>query len=253
MAVHPKCEGRLGECLGQLQESGYHMSCSIMGTWGARANPGQRNYDKTEISLTTSQQQQQMPNCQVSLMPSLNRTSDYSPIHVKAKDHGNYCKNVIITKLSLIVMVEDDVVEPKKRHKNHKKKFPKRISQSQSFKETTSYSFHMWITSRNVTWELNALIFKYNLFIHLWLHWVFFTCGLSLSCSEQGLFLCCDARRLLTVVASCAADSRCVGFSSCGAWAQMLHGMGIFLDPRSNLCPLHYRAHSTTVSLGKSF
>ena len=64
------------------------------------------------------------------------------------------------------------------------------------------------------------------------------------SCSEQGLILCCDARASHCGGSSCAADSRCVGFSSCGAWAQMLHGMGIFLDRRSNLCPLHYQAHS---------
>ena len=99
------------------------MPCSIMGTRRARTNSGQRNYDETEISLTTSQQQQQMPNCQVSLMP-LNRTSDYSPTHVESKRPWELTVKTSSSPSSASLwMVEDDVVEPKKDTKTTKKCF----------------------------------------------------------------------------------------------------------------------------------
>lgn len=77
----------------------------------------------------------------------------------------------------------------------------------------------MWITSRNVTWELNALIFKYNLFIHLWLHWVFFTCGLSLAVASRGLFFVA-MHGLLTVVALPARQTL-------GVWASAVVVLGL--------------------------
>ena len=51
-------------------------------------------------------------------------------------------------------------------------------------------------------------LFFINLFIYLWLHWVFVAaCGLSLA-AANGSTLCCSARA-----------SHCGGFSCCRAWA----------------------------------
>jgi len=111
----------------------------------------------------------------------------------------------------------------------------------------------MRITSRNVTWELNALILKYNLFIHLWLHWVFFTtCGLSLAVASRGLFFVA-MHGLLTGGFSCATQTPRVGFTSCGARAQMLHGTWNLPGPGIEPVSLALSGtFLTTVPLGKS-
>lgn len=96
----------------------------LVASWeheGLEQIQGSEIYDKTEISLTTSQQQQQMPNCQVSLKCPLNRTSDYSPIHVESKrpweltvkrHHHQAQPHCGWWKMMLLSL---------KRHKNHKK------------------------------------------------------------------------------------------------------------------------------------
>ena len=69
-----------------------------------------------------------------------------------------------------------------------------------------------------------SLFLKINLFILFLLCWVFVAAhGLFSVCGEQGL-LFVVVIRLLIVVASLVGSmgSRCVGFSSCGTWAQQL-------------------------------
>ena len=63
-----------------------------------------------------------------------------------------------------------------------------------------------------------------NLFIYLWLHWVFVAArGLFSSCGERGL-LFVAVRGLLIAVASLVAEHGLQGFSSCGWRAQLPRG-----------------------------
>ena len=73
------------------------------------------------------------------------------------------------------------------------------------------------------------------------------------SCGEQGPILCCDARASHWWLFLCNTDSRCVGFSSCGARAQMIHGMWNLPGPGIEPVSLALSGtFLTTVPLGKS-
>ena len=105
-----------------------------------------------------------------------------------------------------------------------------------------SYLFYMY----------DAKFFK-NLFIYFWLRWVFVpACRLSLAAVSGGYSLLRRAgfslRWLLLLRStgsrhsgfnSCGSRALERSLSSCGAWAQLLCGCGIFLDQGSNPCPLH--------------
>ena len=94
--------------------------------------------------------------------------------------------------------------------------------------------------------------------LYFWVLWIFVAaCMLSLvearllffSCSG---FSCCRAQTLgsqVSVVAalglsSCSSRALDHRLSSCGSWAQLLHGMWISLDQGWNPCPLHWQADS---------
>ena len=99
------------------------------------------------------------------------------------------------------------------------------------------------------------------LFIYFWLHWVFVAAhGLSLVvASGDYSSLWCTGFSLRWLLLLWSTGSRCVGFSTCGTWAQQLwlagsvvvaHGLscsaacGIFPDQGSNPCPLHWQGDS---------
>ena len=77
-----------------------------------------------------------------------------------------------------------------------------------------TYSFFCLIHS--------AIFFKNYLFIYFWLRWVFVAAhGLSLVAVSGGYSLLrCLAFSLQWLLSLRSMDSRCVGFSSCSAWAQ---------------------------------
>ena len=68
---------------------------------------------------------------------------------------------------------------------------------------------------------------KFHLFIYFWLCWVFVAaCGLSLVVASGGYSLLqCAGFLLRWLLLLRSTGSRCAGFSSCGAWAQLLRGM----------------------------
>ena len=71
-------------------------------------------------------------------------------------------------------------------------------------------------------------------------------CGLFFSGSEQGLLLVVVHGRLI-VVASLVAEHRLSVAQAAGVVARGLGcpaACGIFMDQRSNLCPLHWQAES---------
>ena len=120
------------------------------------------------------------------------------------------------------------------------------------------------ILAHRVTVFLPCISFLFSNFIYLWLCWVFVAArGLSLvaasgSCSS----LQCAGFPLRWLLLLWSMGSRCVGFSSCGMWAQqacglqragsvvVAHGLtcstacGIFRNQGSNLCPLHWQEDS---------
>ena len=90
--------------------------------------------------------------------------------------------------------------------------------------------------------------------------------GLFSSCSKRGCFLeqvshcggfsCCRARALQSTgfrcvargLSSCTAGAPEARLHSCGAWAESLRGMWIFLDQGLNLCFLHWQVDSLPLS-----
>ena len=106
---------------------------------------------------------------------------------------------------------------------------------------------------------------KFICLIYFWLRWVLVAArrfslvavrGAPLRCSARvshcGGFSCCGARALgvrASVVVACrlsSCGSRALErrLSSCGAWAQLLHGMWDLLAQGSNPCPLHWQVGS---------
>ena len=73
-------------------------------------------------------------------------------------------------------------------------------------------------------------IFFYYLFLFIfWLHWVFVAArGLSLVTASRGYSsLRCAGFSLQQLLLLRSTGSRCVGFSSCGTWAQQLWHMAL--------------------------
>ena len=64
--------------------------------------------------------------------------------------------------------------------------------------------------------------FFFSLFIYFWLHWIFVAaCRLSLVAASRGYSsLRCVGFSLWWLLLLQNTGSRCVGFSSCGTWAQ---------------------------------
>ena len=74
---------------------------------------------------------------------------------------------------------------------------------------------------------IQLFFFYINIFIYLWLHWVFVAVrGLSLVAATRGYSsLRCAGFSLWWLLLLRSMGSRCAGFSSCGTWAQLLRGM----------------------------
>ena len=72
--------------------------------------------------------------------------------------------------------------------------------------------------------SFHFLKYLFILFIYFWLHWVFVAaCGLSLVAVSRGYSsLQCAGFSLRWLLLLRSTGSRCMGFSSCGAWAQQL-------------------------------
>ena len=68
---------------------------------------------------------------------------------------------------------------------------------------------------------------------HFWLPWVFITVrGLFSTCDEQGLFSGCSTRAShYDGFSRCRAWAVWHSSSSCGTWAQLLHGTGALPGP----------------------
>ena len=105
----------------------------------------------------------------------------------------------------------------------------------------------------------HCTFFFINLFIYLciyfWLRWVFIAAhGLSLVAASGGhssLWCTCLSLQWLLLLQS--TGSRHAGFSSCGAWAQLLHGMWDLPRPGIEpVSPALAGRFSTTAPPGKS-
>ena len=114
-------------------------------------------------------------------------------------------------------------------------------------------------TVEELIYIVNNLLNNIYLFIYFWLCWVFAATHVFSSCSKQGLLSRCGARVSPCCGFSCrgAWALECAAFgscrtlalecqlSSCGAhWLGRSVACGIFLDQRSNPCPLHCKADS---------
>ena len=102
------------------------------------------------------------------------------------------------------------------------------------------------------------------LFIYLWLRWVFVAaCGLSLVAASGGYpSLRCAGFSLWWLLSLLSMGSRRMGFSSCGTWVVVAHGLqsagsvvvahglscsaacGIVPDQGLNPCPLQWQVDS---------
>ena len=95
----------------------------------------------------------------------------------------------------------------------------------------------------------------YVLFIYFWLHWIFVAlCGLSLV-AVSGVYssLRCTGFSLRWLLLLWSTGSRRTGFSSCGAWAQLLCGMWDLPGPGlESMSPALAHRFLTTVPPRKS-
>ena len=102
----------------------------------------------------------------------------------------------------------------------------------------------------------SAHFFKINLFlfIYFWLCWVFVAArGLSLVAVSRGYSsLQCAGFSLRWLLLLQSAGSRHAGFSSCGTWTQLLHGMWDLPRPGlEHVFPALAGGFLTTAPLGK--
>ena len=78
--------------------------------------------------------------------------------------------------------------------------------------------------TNNILMKILKRISFFFFFFYLWLRWVFVaTCGLSLVAASRGYYsLWCAGFSLHWILLLQSTGSTCVGFSSCGTWAQQL-------------------------------
>ena len=100
---------------------------------------------------------------------------------------------------------------------------------------TINFCHSSWIS---ISLSTFIIIIFFSLFISFWLCWVFIAVGgFSLVAASGGYSsLWCVGFSLGWLLLLWSKGSRCAGFSSCGAWAQLFHSMWDL--PRPGLEPM---------------